>query len=300
MVHGGGWRGGDKADLRPAATGLAARGFVVFNVNYRLGPTASPAYIKQVADVKRALAWVRRHASEYGGDPEALALVGGSAGGHLAALVATSVGAPRVRAAVSLSGPMDIRLLVAALRESAGACSAGDRTRVCEGLRLARSDLKALLGCPPLSCPASILESASPAAQVTQDTPPFFLANSADEVLPPTQARAMALALEAQGVGYELQILPGDEHSIAYARLLAGDVIEFLQDRLGSVGPPPSSPSATPSDQEPPDTTDGPPWTRWILGGVFLASGLVVSGILIRRRGATRSSGQGPPAGLPR
>lgn len=297
MVHGGGWRGGDKADLRPAAAALAARGFVVFNVNYRLGSAGSPAYIKQVADVMQALAWVRRHAPEYGGDPESLGLVGGSAGGHLAALVATSVGAPRVRAAVSLSGPMDIRLLVANLREGAASCSSGDRTKECEGIRLARSDLQALLGCPPLSCPADVLEAASPAAQVTRSTPPFFIANSANEVLPPTQAQAMALALRARDVDYELHILPGDEHSVAYARLLAGDVLEFLRVRLA---PPVStsrpSPSPDPIDQEPTDRTDRPPSARWTIAGVLLVAVLLAAAVVTRRRGARKSSGPGPRA----
>ncbi len=85
QVHGGGWVIGDKREQGlPLIKRMASDGWVCFNVNYRLSPkVAFPAHIE---DVKRAIAWVREHAEEYGADPEFVAITGGSAGGHLTAL----------------------------------------------------------------------------------------------------------------------------------------------------------------------------------------------------------------------
>lgn len=93
QVHGGGWTGGDKAgQAEPLLAHLSARGWVCVAVNYRLGPAEHwPAMI---VDVKRALAWVRAHIAEHGGDPGFVAIAGGSAGGHLAALAALTPNDP--------------------------------------------------------------------------------------------------------------------------------------------------------------------------------------------------------------
>ena len=71
---------------------LAERGWVCVAINYRLSPKAT--WPDHVVDCKRALAWVRDHIAEYGGDPSFVAVSGGSAGGHLAALVALTPNEP--------------------------------------------------------------------------------------------------------------------------------------------------------------------------------------------------------------
>jgi acetyl esterase/lipase len=86
-IHGGAWVMGDKRQQGiPMMHELVQRGWVCVAINYRLSPRATwPAHI---VDCKRAVAWVREHIAEYGGDPEFIAVSGGSAGGHLAALLA--------------------------------------------------------------------------------------------------------------------------------------------------------------------------------------------------------------------
>ncbi len=86
-IHGGAWVIGDKRQQGiPMMHELVQRGWVCVAVNYRLSPRATwPA---QIVDCKRAVAWVRGHIAEYGGDPGFIAVSGGSAGGHLSALVA--------------------------------------------------------------------------------------------------------------------------------------------------------------------------------------------------------------------
>ncbi len=86
-IHGGAWVIGDKRQQGiPMMHELVLRGWVCVAINYRLSPRATwPAHI---VDCKRAVAWVREHIADYGGDPGFIAVSGGSAGGHLSALLA--------------------------------------------------------------------------------------------------------------------------------------------------------------------------------------------------------------------
>jgi acetyl esterase/lipase len=87
QIHGGAWVIGDKREQGlPLLLHLAERGWVGFNVNYRLSPGAT--FPDHLVDIKRAIAWIRDHADDYGVDPNFIAVTGGSAGGHLAALCA--------------------------------------------------------------------------------------------------------------------------------------------------------------------------------------------------------------------
>ncbi len=92
FVHGGGWRMGDKRQaLGAKAAHWTAAGAFVISTNYRLVPDADP--VEQARDVARALAAAQREVARRGGDPEAFALMGHSAGAHLIALLAAS---PRI------------------------------------------------------------------------------------------------------------------------------------------------------------------------------------------------------------
>lgn len=93
-IHGGGWVMGDKREQGlPLLHHMARAGWLCFSVNYRLCPGV--ALPDQLADVKAGLAWIREHAEAYGGDPSFVAVSGGSAGGHLAALVGLTENDPR-------------------------------------------------------------------------------------------------------------------------------------------------------------------------------------------------------------
>jgi acetyl esterase/lipase len=117
QIHGGGWVIGDKREQGvPLLRHLAANGWVGFNVNYRLSPAAT--FPDHLVDLKAGLAWIREHADEYGADPDYVVVTGGSAGGHLCALVALTANDPEyqpgfesvdtsVRAAVPFYGVYD-------------------------------------------------------------------------------------------------------------------------------------------------------------------------------------------------
>jgi arylformamidase len=120
MVHGGGWRRGDK-DYKGVVEAKVAhwlpRGYLFVSVNYRMLPQQHVA--GQAADVARALAFVQKHAREWGGDPRRLTLMGHSAGAHLVALLsadpatAARYGAARWSATVSLdSAALDVEAIM--------------------------------------------------------------------------------------------------------------------------------------------------------------------------------------------
>ncbi|KXS18165.1 alpha/beta-hydrolase [Gonapodya prolifera JEL478] len=91
-VHGGAWLFGDKNfPTSTVVTNMVRSGWVVVNMNYRLSRGSSPAiFPDHIVDVKRAIRWVRFNIEKYGGDPRFIAISGGSAGGHLAALAAVT------------------------------------------------------------------------------------------------------------------------------------------------------------------------------------------------------------------
>jgi acetyl esterase len=89
FYHGGGWSGGSPTAFARQSAKLAERGMVAFSVQYRLTSTPGVTVEDCVKDAKSAFRWVVAHAAELGVDPKKVAAGGGSAGGHLAAALAT-------------------------------------------------------------------------------------------------------------------------------------------------------------------------------------------------------------------
>ena len=113
-VHGGAWRGGDKAWGEEFAAELAPFGYVVFSVNYRRSSRPNGTWPAQIEDVQKALRYIRANATRFGIDPDRIASLGMSAGGHLATMVALrdDPAGPegRVRVAVNLDGEHDMTM----------------------------------------------------------------------------------------------------------------------------------------------------------------------------------------------
>ena len=190
QVHGGGWVLGDKRDQGvPILTHLSDRGFVGFNVNYRLSPAATfPAHL---VDIKRAIAWVREHCDEYGVDPRFVAVTGGSAGAHLAAMAALTVGVARFQ-----PGFEDTDTSVQAAIPLYGVYDLTNRSH-----RQLSGFLEKLI--EPLVIKAFFAEEpekfidASPLAHVHADAPPFFVIHgSQDTMAPLADAREFVAALK--------------------------------------------------------------------------------------------------------
>ena len=108
LFHGGAWMKGDKITfIKPLFEPLSKAGFTWFTINYRLAPQHRfPACIE---DVENAIRWVKAHAAEYKADPQRLALIGESAGGHLVSLAGVRAQADtRVAAVVPFYAPHDL------------------------------------------------------------------------------------------------------------------------------------------------------------------------------------------------
>jgi len=90
FIHGGGFKGGDKAEYRSASVSadLARAGYVAVSCNYVLSTKEKPgAWPQNIADCREAVRWMRKNASDLGIDPQRIAVAGGSAGGYLALMV---------------------------------------------------------------------------------------------------------------------------------------------------------------------------------------------------------------------
>jgi acetyl esterase len=225
LIHGGGWQSGSRRMTDSLGMGLARKGFSAFSIDYRLAPP-SP-YPAALQDVQSAVRWVRSNATRFNVDPSELAVMGGSSGGNLALLLgAAGQGSldsgSRVRVAVSWSGPSDLARLLDA------------------NIPRATSAVDAFAGCPGSRCSQN-LRLASPATQVDASDAAMFIANSADEFIPFQQAQEIADACKRAAVPYQLVQVPGDGHSMAYARTqvpalhetVAEASIAFLQKWIG-------------------------------------------------------------------
>ena len=98
QIHGGAWThgyGSKREQGVPLMVEMAKRGWVCVSIDYRLSPHATMP--DHIIDCKRALAWVKEHIQEYGGDPDYIVATGGSAGGHLSSLLTLSANIPELQ-----------------------------------------------------------------------------------------------------------------------------------------------------------------------------------------------------------
>ena len=86
-IHGGGWQGGDKTDVKLKPQWFMDRGFVFVSTNYRLLPEVDMGTL--IRDVAKAFGWMEKHIAEHGGDPKRVIVGGHSAGAQLAAIICT-------------------------------------------------------------------------------------------------------------------------------------------------------------------------------------------------------------------
>ena len=203
FVYGGGWTDGATGQFARYALDFAAAGWIAVECSYRLADEA--AFPAQIVDVHAALDWLGEHAAAYGGDPERLALVGHSAGAHLAALA--SVTRDRPELTPDPSSRPDERGSVAAVAGLSGVydfdLSAASRETF--------ADLLADLGAD-----SSLPEQrrvASPVTHVTAAAPPTLLLHGADDgVVPPEQSERYRDALAEADVPVDCETVPDADH----------------------------------------------------------------------------------------
>jgi acetyl esterase/lipase len=226
QVPGGAWTVGDK---RVQGYTLMSRmvelGWICVSINYSKSPRcAFPAHL---IDVKRAIAWVRENIADYGGDPDFVAITGGSAGGHLASLAALTPNDSRFQ-----PGFEDADTTVQAVAPYYGVYDFTDSENMHELMLpfLEQFVMKARYADDP-----ERFAAASPISYVHRDAPPFFvLHGEKDELVPSGQARAFCAALRAAGAATVAHAELGNAHHAfditptVRSRLAADAVADFL------------------------------------------------------------------------
>jgi len=230
-VHSGGWYIGGRGN-GGAARALVKRGYAVAAITYRFSQDA--VFPAQIEDCQRAIRWLRAHAQEYGLDPKRIGAWGGSAGGHLVALLGT--------APTQFPAPADDphRALPA---DVAAVCAFNPPTDFLTWdtqalpnpsvtANLPDSMVARLLGSPPERRPTAA-RSASPMTYVSAHAPPFFLVHGdADRAVPPQQSVTFHAALRAAGVESTLHLIPEGGHAnAAFAQGVPHEAIADFFDR---------------------------------------------------------------------
>lgn len=205
FFYGGSWQGGHRADYAFIAGILAARGFVVVLPDYRIYPeTRYPGFVE---DCAAAVEFVCGHAQAFGGDPDAVFLMGHSAGAYNAVMVALAPDAPELAGVIGLAGPYDF-------------------------LPLKDPTLKTIFAEP------SDIRDTQPITHAHGDAPPMFLATGgADRTVLPRNTTALAARLRQFGAAVETKIYPNLGHIgillallpyFAWRAPVLQDVLEFI------------------------------------------------------------------------
>lgn len=214
QIPGGAWTTGNKrGQAHPLMSHLAELGWICVAINYRHSPRNT--WPDHIIDVKRALAWVKAHISEYGGDPNFVAITGGSAGGHLSSLAALTPNNPqfqpgfehadtRVQAAIPFYGVYDF-------------------TRVEDAMHpMMLPLLERMVVKQPHSTNLTSYVAASPVTHVSADAPPFFVLHGRNDSLVPVE----------QARGFVARLREVSRQPVVYAEL---PFTQHAFDMLGSV-----------------------------------------------------------------
>jgi len=232
VIHGGGWSAGSRGEALAPTLYLAAEGYAVATIDYRLAPAAP--YPAALEDVRAAVAYLAAHGAEYDLDLSRLILLGRSAGGHLALLAgytsdAATLGGARIAGIVAYYAPTDLAAL-----------AHYPRNRVELDLRqLTRQ----FLGVDVTVDPERFAE-ASPVTYAGRPVPPTLLIHGArDETVPVAQGRSLAERLTAVGNTVAYLELPWSVHGFdAAVQGLGSQLVMYELDRfLGwAVSPAPT------------------------------------------------------------
>ena len=179
QIHGGAWFSGKKDQQgQPLMRHLVRQGWVCVAPNYRLSPKAS--FPDHLIDVKTAIAWAREHIAEYGGDPSFICVTGGSAGGHLSALVGLTGNMPQFQ-----PGFESVDTSVAACVPVYAVVDFLNTAEVRHGftLRLYNHLMSRMLMKTRLADDDAGWRAASPLSHVRAELPPFFVVQGAQDTL---------------------------------------------------------------------------------------------------------------------
>jgi acetyl esterase/lipase len=195
---------------------MANRGYVVASIEYRFSQKA--LFPAQIQDCQAAIRWLRANAKTYNIDPEHVGVVGGSAGGHLSALVATAGGkdafpkiggnddqSDRVQCVIDIFGPTNFATVMEQAEND-------KNVKNIFAFNTPSDPYSSLIGVG-LDEDKATTDAASPVTYVSEDNPPtLILHGTHDTLVPYAQSEELAAALKAKSVPVWLQTLPGSGH----------------------------------------------------------------------------------------
>ncbi|MDT7726867.1 MAG: hypothetical protein QOI21_3443 [Actinomycetota bacterium] len=232
QIHGGGWVIGEKEQQGvPLMQHMAERGWICVAINYPLSPKAH--WPEHIIAAKRAVGWIRENIHTYGGDASFLAVTGGSAGGHLATLLALTQNDPKLQ-----PGFEDIDTSIQACSPHYGVYDFAATS----GSRASAARLESLIAKYVFAKdkdPVTFLDdyiAASPLDRITDEAPPFFVIHGErDSLVPAREARGFVQRLrENSNSPVAYAEIPGAQHafdvfpSIRSAHVVRG-VERFLE-----------------------------------------------------------------------
>jgi acetyl esterase/lipase len=250
QIHGGAWvSGGKRTQGRLLMNHLARAGWVCVANNYRLSPAVR--HPEHLVDCKRALAWIRDHIAEYGGDPARVVVTGGSAGGHLAALVALTANDPAFQ-----PGFETVDTSVLACVSMYGAYSLSELFAWTGRARRLAAWMGRLVAGVDVGTDRDVFDRASPLRAVHDTAPPFLVMHgTVDNLVPVEQARQFVLALRAVAPDTVVYVeLPGAPHAFDVVRSVrtaaaiegTGRFVSWVLEGVGAAGSAPvAGPAAT-------------------------------------------------------
>ena len=237
VVHGGGWSSGERAETARSNAWLAAQGYHVFDVDYRLAPAA---HWKEITgDVKCAVGWLKRTARLKLGertieiDPDRVALLGRSAGGHLALLAAYTAGDADLPPSCTVKDTgVDAVISFYAPTDLVWGYANPTRARVYDS----QARLRGLLGGAPDQV-GDAYAKASPLMRVHAQAPPTLLLHGRrDQFASPLHSDWLAARLRALGVVHDQLMIPYGQHGFDYVvgglsgQLAEAAITHFLAD----------------------------------------------------------------------
>lgn len=212
-IHGGGWMGGDPSLFFPHARYFAARGLVAFSVQYRLTSAEGVTVGDCIEDCKSAFRFIRLNAERFGVDPARLAVLGDSAGGHLAACMGVMDEFEAPKEDRSISSFANAMILYNPVVDST----------VPELSKYVPD--RPLKGLPGLSRD-EIIRRISPLFRVKPgQSPTLIMHGLADTNVPPDQSRRFAKAMQDAGNRCELVLLPKTNHAFVIVHYTAPDAV---------------------------------------------------------------------------
>lgn len=199
MIHGGSWSGGTRRDLAPLNNYLAARGYVVASPDYRFAPKHPFPAARD--DVREAVAYLRANATRLGIDPARVVMMGRSAGGELALLVAYTTPDAGIRGAVGYYAPSDLRY----------GFTHPSNPRVLNSTRVLEQYLS---GTPATAGDA--YDAGSPITFASAAVPTLLVHGESDELVSVMQSVRLDAALTRAGRPHLLVRLPWATHGCDY------------------------------------------------------------------------------------